>query len=150
VKKFLDPPYVFGRDPDLEKPKAGIGRGFASADDHVPVGLSDDAREVVDGHAACIRRDIEGWRTRRRYRRLEIGGINDLLSDADLLLDAQRRRDEAVWADVLAHGEVPDLARRQEALLHDPVVVPADLRVARPFIKALVRAIGVDRLAAER
>ena len=53
-------------------------------------------------------------------------------------------------ADVARHRKVADLPRRQQALLHDAVVVPAYLRGAGALVHPCVRSVAVYRLAAER
>ena len=146
----LDPADRFRRHPVFEQPQTGVDRGLAAADDNVAVGVSVQIHEVSGGHARNSRLDLKRGRRFGGDGGREVPGVDDPLADVDLELLTREPGDEAALGDVLALREEADLARRDQALPHHPLVVSADLGGARTLIHAGLGPIGLAGVAAER
>lgn len=134
-----DPLDGAGRHAPRKQPDAGVQRGLAGSDDHIPLGPVSHTRGVARGHAAHALCHLEGRRACGRYAPFEVAGVDQLAPHTHLLhLAAQARGDEVapVPSDgVIAAGEVVNAPGRQEVLVHHLRVVRAQFVRTRRLVK---------------
>ena len=158
------------RDGETRRPAAGSS-GFAPARRRCPTarctrrppscltrarcrrGRSRGGRQIVDGHDASARSDIERWGVSGRHRRLEVARVDHLATDGDIVDRAGAQVSHLLAVSpspqVLVLGEDADLPRPREPRGREGEVL-ADLLARRPLVVPRVLADLVDPVLTER
>src|SRR5580698_8295378 len=113
--------------PRLARPDASVQGRLPCADDYKALGAISDVDDVARGYATYAVSHLERWRAGRGNVAFAVGGIDQPALHVNLYQRAGEPRDEPVFADIVAAGEVAHSPGWQEMVLHYIRVVRADL-----------------------